>query len=544
MARATPAEHSAEHTARLQTAYDAVVEMARGDRAYYVLAALSAAIASFGLLANSTAVVIGAMIVAPLMGPILGLALGLAAGDRRLAGRALVTESLGVLLCLLLAYLIGRVPLSLGLGSEVMARTQPTLYDILIALAAGCAGAYAMADARVSTSLPGVAIAVALVPPLATCGLCLGAHRPELAKGAMLLFLANLVAIQMAASLLFLVTGIAQCRGGSALSAGRLLRRFGISLLALVAVTVFMTRTFLGLIADRHFRDQVEQRVVAALGQTAGAQLDSLTYDRGPEQTDVVAVVLTPQEFAPRQVAEIEQDLRRGVDPRIHLVVRSLSSKDADANGPVYTLRAKPDQETTVTREAKMLKEATSVLSERLGAVSGAELVSLRRRDEAGQLQFVADVRTPELVVPDQVADLQAALSEKLGRPTRLVVRSVLARVATSQGFVDPDLPPEPTGAELALLRRLQQALANQVALRHPTATVSTVRPRVQPHRLLVYAEVETPWPIEPAEVQAMQQALRTYVRPDISLLIKSVISPVAGANGFVPVEAIPPAGD
>lgn len=164
---------------------------------------LSTIIAAYGLLSNSTAVVIGAMLVAPLMGPIFGIALGLSIGDNRLLREATSSELLGVLLSVGLAALIGIATLQPDLGPEIIARTRPTIYDVLIALASGLAGAYAIADERISPALPGVAIATALVPPLATCGICLSAGFWDGARGAMLLFLVNLLAIEFAAGIIF-----------------------------------------------------------------------------------------------------------------------------------------------------------------------------------------------------------------------------------------------------------------------------------------------------------------------------------------------------
>lgn len=144
---------------------------------FYVLVLLSTAIASYGLLANSTAVVIGAMLIAPLMGPIYGIALGLLREDRRLFFAAMLSEAIGIVLAVGLAFLIGSLPLRPDFGSEIMVRTRPNLYDLVVAIVAGVAGAYARSSERISPTLPGVAIATALVPPLAVCGLCLSDAR-------------------------------------------------------------------------------------------------------------------------------------------------------------------------------------------------------------------------------------------------------------------------------------------------------------------------------------------------------------------------------
>ena len=170
---------------------------------------LSTAIAVFGILGDSTAVVIGAMLVAPLMFPVLGGAAAIVMGwPRRIVSRALLVAAgslLAVLLAAAISFLIpGRAT---PLPAELMARTSPNLLDLGIALAAGAAGAYGQVRRHASDVLTGVAVAVALVPPLAVVGITLQLTDWQLALGSTLLFLANVVGIVIAASATFLAAG-------------------------------------------------------------------------------------------------------------------------------------------------------------------------------------------------------------------------------------------------------------------------------------------------------------------------------------------------
>ena len=162
---------------------------------YYALVATSALIATFGLIANSVAVIIGAMVVAPLMTPIFGLALALVRADSKLLGRALQALTVGVVVAVGVSALFGSLPLALEITPEMLARTRPNLLDLLVAVLAGFAGAYAMIDEHLSPTLPGVAIAVAVVPPLANTGLCLAVGAYMGMSGSFLLFLANVLSI-------------------------------------------------------------------------------------------------------------------------------------------------------------------------------------------------------------------------------------------------------------------------------------------------------------------------------------------------------------
>jgi uncharacterized hydrophobic protein (TIGR00271 family) len=125
---------------------------------YVTMNALATVVACYGLLQDSTAVVIGAMIIAMLLGPISGIALGLVSGDNALLRRALLSEVGGVLVVLGIAFCIGKIHRDLPLTNEILARTSPNILDLMIALAGGAAGAYETISPRLSVGLVGVAI--------------------------------------------------------------------------------------------------------------------------------------------------------------------------------------------------------------------------------------------------------------------------------------------------------------------------------------------------------------------------------------------------
>ncbi len=176
---------------------------------YLVLTVLSVLLALSGLYANSAPVIIGAMILAPLMAPIISLAMGIARTQATLIRRSLRTLLVGIsagLGCAIVAAWI--MPLE-NITPEMQARMTPTLLDLSVAVISGIAGAYAHSKEEIAKSLAGVAIAVALVPPLSVAGIGLGWGHWPLAQGALLLFITNLVGIALAASVTFLVLGFA-----------------------------------------------------------------------------------------------------------------------------------------------------------------------------------------------------------------------------------------------------------------------------------------------------------------------------------------------
>lgn len=174
--------------------------------AFWTMLVLSAIIATAGVLADSTATVIGAMIIAPLSTPIMGIALGIVKRERIRAGRFVFFGAVVVVLIGVVAAFV--VPdIDLQTNPQITGRTSPTVVDLIAAIATGFAGAVGLSRRDVAAVLPGVAIAISLVPPLAVVGICLGEGSISLALGALLLFVSNLVSMVIAGTLLFAALG-------------------------------------------------------------------------------------------------------------------------------------------------------------------------------------------------------------------------------------------------------------------------------------------------------------------------------------------------
>jgi uncharacterized hydrophobic protein (TIGR00271 family) len=214
---------------------------------YIVLMLLSVMVASLGLFLSSAAVIIGAMVLAPLMSPIISLSMGLLRGERALLKPALQTIGLGVLLALGTSGVIALIIPVDRVTTEMAGRLHPNLLDLGVAIVSGIAGAYAHARESVMKSLPGVAIAVALVPPLSVAGIGIGWWQWQEFSGAMLLFITNLVGITASAALTFLVLGYAPLL--------RAKRGLLISAVLLLAVSIPLSIAFI----DMSTRWQIER---------------------------------------------------------------------------------------------------------------------------------------------------------------------------------------------------------------------------------------------------------------------------------------------
>jgi uncharacterized hydrophobic protein (TIGR00271 family) len=298
---------------------------------FAALMVFSSSIAAFGLLNDSSAVVIGAMLVAPLMTPLLGLAAASVQSwpRRQLESLGIVAVGavIGIAIGWLAVELLPEVDEAVGLPDEVLARTAPNLLDLGIALAAGAAGAYVTVRKEAGSALPGVGIAVALVPPLATVGITIGVDRDDLAQGALLLFVTNLVCIVLAAGLVFLSAGFVPSMNRVLTRRGRLWS-FAITVVALFFVAVPLTVHTANNVQEANARQDVTD-AVEVWAPTATVEDVDLDVDATP---DAVRVEISgpdvpgdPDDLA-RRIAE---ETGRNVEVSILFTPRTTGQADA-----------------------------------------------------------------------------------------------------------------------------------------------------------------------------------------------------------------------
>ncbi|MEN8170696.1 MAG: TIGR00341 family protein [Pseudomonadota bacterium] len=187
--------------------YNEIHAGTRLDGTFLLLVFLSTIVATIGLLENNPAVIIGAMVIAPLLGPNLALALGTALGDSRLMWQAFKTGVSGLSLALIISVAIGKLWPSVSYSHEVLSRTEAGLDTIALAFASGAAAVISLTTG-LSSVLVGVMVAVALLPPTAVIGMMIGQGEWQLAYGATLLLLINIVSVNLAAKLVFMFKGV------------------------------------------------------------------------------------------------------------------------------------------------------------------------------------------------------------------------------------------------------------------------------------------------------------------------------------------------
>ena len=252
---------------------------------FLIMLVLSAIIAICGVLADSTATVIGAMIIAPLGTPILGIGFGIVTGHLSLVLRSIMWVVVGLAIVVTLGWIFAFFiadPQSLDTNSQIVGRTSPHLVDLLAALATGTAGAFAMCRRDLSAVLPGVAISISLVPPLGVVGVCAGQGAWDQAFGALFLFLSNVFALVIAGSIVFTVAGYARDEGSSP-TANRRRAYIVVTVLAILVALPLAANTVVS-VALARWSTEIRSATADWLGDETDGRVDDVNWN-GPVAT-------------------------------------------------------------------------------------------------------------------------------------------------------------------------------------------------------------------------------------------------------------------
>lgn len=389
---------------------------------FFLLVVLSSIIATLGLLIDSPATIIGAMLVAPLMSPIIGLGMSSITGDGRLLGDSSRALARGALVSIFIAFL-----LALGnrfmpfvslqeLPNEVLARTHPSPIDLSVALAGGLAAAFALAMPNISAALPGVAIATALMPPLCTVGIGVAFAEWDVAGGAFLLFITNAITIAFAATLVFFALGFnpRPLEGGS-----RLPRSLQVSAILTAALLIPLTYLSVQFVQDASqdalietvIRQEVESKPGAELadwnpardGNTLRLNLTVRTVTQWEYEDSVALQAAIADRLRDRRVLQgddnvelvVNQVLSARLDPLVPPTLTPTPTDTAtftpgpsptptDTATPTSSPTATPTNTRTPTATPTETPTPTDTPTPSMGLVSGASFPGLRLRQEPG----------------------------------------------------------------------------------------------------------------------------------------------------------------
>ncbi len=325
---------------------------------YAFMATMSAGIAILGLLLSSPAVIIGAMLISPLMGPIIGLGFALATFDWAEVRKSLIALALGTLLAVAFTALVVRLSPLQDITPEILARTRPNLFDLLVAIFSALAGAYATVRGRGET-IVGVAIATALMPPLAVVGFGLATGNGPIFLGALALYVTNFIAIALSA------TAVARFYGfGSGLSPSQS-RRQGLALVLVLLALAVPLALSLRQIAWEAWATRTARNVVEAeFGE--GSRVSSFDPNFAGEKVRIRVTVFTDR-YRDKASADLERRLSATLNRPVSLRLSQILVNDGSQ-------RAELDRARSAAQEARNDRLAQADLATRLSYTTGAPL--------------------------------------------------------------------------------------------------------------------------------------------------------------------------
>lgn len=518
-----------------------VAEIARGSTpgaGFYALIATAALIASLGLVANSPAVIIGAMLVSPLMSPIFGISLGMIRGDAALLAKSVRAEISGMALAVAFGALFGLLPVLTEVTPEMLARTEPTLLDLLVAVFAGFAGTLAMIDDRISPALPGVAIATAIVPPLATCGLCLAAGATAGASGAFLLFFANFVAILLVSALSFLAAGLARRQGDTG-GARRVAGNMAVAVLSFLLVSAYLTHSLAAIVGDRNQAARVKTTLEHLLAEDPNSSLVTLHRKTEGAALDVLATVRTPKPLDPQRVAAMEKALAAAVGQPVRLVVRCLLTKDIFPPGGTAVVVGPGLDGTFLTDkvppDVRRLQLAEQTLRELFATRPQLLLLDVDLVHVLGTPVVLATLQSPRALIPQEARAFEEAIRDRLGDPTiRLLARCQVPVDVTATGrilygrahFGPPDVQAKAVGA---FIRRTVEALPDMFV-----TALDVVRGA---DGFEARAEIAGARLLAPTEIAAIEAKTAAFAGEPVRFAAWSRTDLMVTGNRYLPVE-------
>jgi uncharacterized hydrophobic protein (TIGR00271 family) len=335
---------------------------------YLFMLAMSAGIAILGLLLSSPAVVIGAMLLSPLMGPIIGLGFALATGHfgwMKQAGRSLVT---GTLLAVVFCALVSMLSPLQTVTPEIAARTRPNLFDLLVALFSALAGAYAMIRGREGTVV-GVAIATALMPPLAVVGFGLATFNWTVFSGALLLYVTNLMTIALTATVMARLYGF-----GTHLTERQTYLQTFLVVTVFIGLAIPLGYSLRQIAWETNAAREINAAVLDAFDNRARLSQIEVNHDRQPIQ--VTATVLTPQ-LRPEAERATARAIASRLGTPVDVAITQYQVGTSASAAEQAQLSAARAREAADVRHAEALAERLALIA---GVGEGDVLVDRERR--------------------------------------------------------------------------------------------------------------------------------------------------------------------
>jgi len=401
---------------------------------YFTMLNLANLIALFGLLINSIAVIIGAMLISPLMGPMISFGFAFVTGDNTVWQKSLKKLVVSVIITILMAAAATYFSPLNDVTDEILARTKPNLFDLLIAFLAGSAGAAAICTKKnYLTVVPGVAIATAVIPPLSVAGFGLGIGNLYIASGGFFLFFTNFVAIVMTSCFVFFFYGFRPTTTCD-IEKGKVKKRITLLLLLLFIISIPLIYTLGVTIAEAKLRKDVKNALQEIYDKKGASRLSDFTYfKQDPDLLEIEATIRTVHLIPDKNIALAEirlaDKLRRKV--RFNLeqdqVVKGGLEKEVIATHPTLTDKPKPPEELMRTSRGDMLAALQIPLRKIEDLISPAQLadyaVGIKKADS--RLSIHLKIRRDQPLSGEQIQWLTKIIEADLQSPVALTAETI-----------------------------------------------------------------------------------------------------------------------
>jgi uncharacterized hydrophobic protein (TIGR00271 family) len=422
---------------------------------YYLMLLMAGLIALLGLLTNSVAVVIGAMLISPLMGPIISSGLAFTIGDLMLARRAFRTITVSVVLTVMVTALVTLISPLKEPTAEILARVRPNIYDLFVAVLSGIVGAVALCTKRnYLITATGVAVATAVIPPLSVAGYGLGTGQLMLGMGGFLLFFTNFVAIVLTSDLVFFIMGFRTSHVETIQYSQRTRLLVIGALLALISIPLVYT-----LVVDLqkvNSKKRIERVLKKHLNREQASRMTGYTYRQDLGKLLVRATVNTVSYIGKETEKLAESELQQGFKSPVDLNLEQIivaSEQIPKNNDPV------PEEETTAEISAKAGKLV--VRAERALAAAmdpfPVEDTRLSFSDGRQKLQVTATLHRDWPVGSDELLLLTRQMEQALELPLTLTLKS--APLLPPLNISDDGNLTLESSAALAVIRQLPDSM-------------------------------------------------------------------------------------
>lgn len=527
---------------RKETVGVEIIEGSTPHLRYYILLSISALIAAIGLVTNSPAVVIGAMLISPLMTPIFGICFALIRWNVPLLRQAIISEFGGVALAIFVSALLGLLPFNYSVTPEMLARTNPTLLDLGVAALAGIAGCLAMIDEKISPVLPGIAMATALTPPLATSGLCIALGAYHGAWEAFLLFFANFLAILIVAGGLFVFVGfIARTEKDSGL---RLMRRFLPPAVGLVVVGVVLTNTLAGVVDEWKTSEKIKDVLETELSEEPSTAIENVIFQKKEGKVDILATVRSPRVLSPYKVEQIQNLIAKNLGMDTRVIVRCDITKDISAWGSTSVAVSENLDGEFITTELnpkiKRIQLSEQALREALEGYPGLILKELNVINLKHGALILATIESSKDITPSMVAKLERMIQKKMKDPmVRFLVRSQTLRGVTSKGHVLYGKAHfgEWSPADRALQKKIEEGVKKEIRQLGNIFVTSIDALKKKGKWLVLVRVVGTQIP-KPSQVQDIEEKIAKATLGDITITIWSDVEVMVTRDEYLSRDA------